>query len=40
MQGNLCPLIYIDTYMDEITIKTPNPKCRLYLFLIDFIDWR
>ncbi len=27
--------------MDLITtIKTPNPKCRLYWCLIDFIDWR
>jgi hypothetical protein len=27
----------------EITathIKTPNPKCRLYWRLIEFIDWR
>ncbi len=28
------------TYMDQISIKTPNPKCRLYWRLIDFIDWR
>ncbi len=26
--------------MDEIIIKTPNLKCRLYLCLIEFIDWR
>ncbi len=26
--------------IDEITIKTPNPKCRLYWCLIEFIDWR
>ncbi len=26
--------------MDQIAIKTPNPKCRLYWCLIDFIDWR
>ncbi len=26
--------------MDQITIKTPNPKCRLYWGLIEFIDWR
>ncbi len=26
--------------MDEGTIKTQNPKCRLYLCLIKFIDWR
>ncbi len=25
--------------IDEITIKTPNPKCRLYWWLIEFIDW-
>ncbi len=26
--------------MDQITIKTPNPKCRLYWHLMEFIDWR
>jgi|LakMenE01Jun11ns_1017448.scaffolds.fasta_scaffold7920011_1 hypothetical protein len=26
--------------MDEGTRKTPNPKCRLYWCLIEFIDWR
>ncbi len=26
--------------MDEITIKTTNPKCRLYWCLIDFTDLR
>ncbi len=26
--------------MDQITIKTPNPKCRLYWCSIEFIDWR
>ncbi len=26
--------------MDEGTIKTQNPKCRLYWCLIGFIDWR
>ncbi len=26
--------------IDQITIKTPNPKCRLYWFLIEFIHWR
>jgi hypothetical protein len=26
--------------MDQISIKTPNPKCRLYWCLIEFIDWR
>ncbi len=23
-----------------ISINTPNPKCRLYWCLIEFIDWR
>ena len=27
------------TIMDQISIKTPNPKCRLYWCLIEFIDW-
>jgi hypothetical protein len=26
--------------MDYITLKTPNPKCRLYWCLIGFLDWR
>jgi hypothetical protein len=26
--------------MDEISIKTPNPKSRLYWCLTEFIDWR
>jgi hypothetical protein len=26
--------------MDERTIKTSSPKCRLYWCLIEFIDWR
>ncbi len=26
--------------MDTLTIKTPNPKCRLCWCLIEFIDWR
>ncbi len=48
------PLLYIEYYMDlcmdEWTIKTPNPICRLFFFdlltdfaafcLTDFIDWR
>jgi hypothetical protein len=25
---------------DEGTMKTENPKCRLYWCLIEFIDWR
>jgi hypothetical protein len=26
--------------MDQGTIETQNPKCRLYWCLIEFIDWR
>jgi hypothetical protein len=26
--------------MDEGTIKTPNPKCHLHWYLIEFIDYR
>ncbi len=26
--------------MDQISLKTPNPKCRRYWCLIEFIDWR
>ncbi len=26
--------------MDQITIKTPNPKCRISWCLIEFIDWK
>ncbi len=26
--------------MDQISIKTPNPKCRLYCCLLEFVDWR
>jgi hypothetical protein len=26
--------------MDQLTIKKPNPKCRLYWCFIEFIDWR
>ncbi len=26
--------------MDEGTIKTSNPKCRLYWCFIEFLDWR
>ncbi len=28
-----------DTTMDQISIKTSNPKCCLYWCLIEFIDW-
>ncbi len=24
--------------MDQITLKTPNPKCRLYWCLVEFMD--
>ncbi len=24
---------------DQITIKTPNPKCRLYWCSVEFIEW-
>jgi hypothetical protein len=27
-------------FIDQIFIKTPNPKCRLNWCLIEFIDWR
>ncbi len=30
----------VTTSMGEGTIKTQNPKCRLYWCLIEFIDWR
>ncbi len=26
--------------IDQIAIKKPNPKCRLYWCFIEFIDWR
>ncbi len=26
--------------MDQISIKTQNPKCRLYWCSVEFIDWR
>ncbi len=29
-----------DRGMDQITIKTPNSKCRHYWCLIEFRDWR
>ncbi len=32
--------VHIQYVMDQITIKTPNPKCHLYWCLIEFIDWR
>jgi hypothetical protein len=30
----------VTTSMEEGTLKTQNPKCRLYWCLIEFIDWR
>ncbi len=30
----------VKAHMDQINIKTPNPKCRLYLCFIEFLDWR
>jgi hypothetical protein len=34
-------LLYLIGFrMYQITVKTPNPKCRLYWCLIEFIDWR
>ncbi len=32
------PVLYSAPNMDQISKKTPNPKCRLYLCLIEFID--
>ncbi len=32
-------LFYL-TVMDQISIKTPNPKCRLYRCLLEFVDCR
>ncbi len=49
-EGKCCPppplpqanlnLAFIYRLIDQITIKTPDPKCRLYWCLIEFIDWR
>jgi hypothetical protein len=36
--GDLTP--YLTYGMNHITIKTRNPKCRLYWCLKEFIDWR
>jgi hypothetical protein len=38
--GLLSPKSWIVMPMDQITIKTPNSKCRLYWCLIELIDWR
>ncbi len=32
--------VQLPRVMDQITIKTPNPKCHLYWCFIEFIDWR
>jgi hypothetical protein len=44
MEGSKQPVRQIskrrDDTMDKISIKTPNPKCRLYWCLIEFLDWR
>jgi hypothetical protein len=36
------PICYISfvALMDQISTKTPNPKCRLYWCLIELIFWR
>ncbi len=34
------PNFVIGWVIDQITIKRPCPKCRLYWCLIEFIDWR
>ncbi len=34
-----CVQVNLET-MDQISIKTPNPKCRLFWCLVEFIDWR
>jgi hypothetical protein len=26
--------------MDQISVRTPNPKCRLYWCFLELIDWR
>ncbi len=32
--------MFVFKSMDQISIKTPNPKCCHYWCLIEFIDWR
>jgi hypothetical protein len=34
----LCWFLRHET-IDQITLKTPNPKCRLYWCLTEFTDW-
>ncbi len=39
--GRGCEIIYLEIrHLGKITIKTPNPKYRLYCWLIELIDWR
>ncbi len=42
--SQLCPTPTIGPVSDPshhgLNYKTPNPKCRLYWYLIEFIDWR
>ncbi len=33
-------IIYSPSFPMDSSIKTSNPKCRLYWCLTDFIDWR
>ncbi len=33
-------LIFYIGIVDLLTTETPNPKSRLYWYLIEFIDWR
>ncbi len=35
-----CRVLSLVSGLNQITIKTPKPKCRLDWFLIEFIDWR
>jgi hypothetical protein len=39
-QRDLFLISFLPSTMDQITIKTPNPKCRLCWCLIEFIDWK
>ncbi len=31
-------LVFVHT-IDQLTMKTPNPKCRLYWWLKEFLEW-
>jgi hypothetical protein len=37
--ASISPPTVLPLPIDQTTIKTPNPKCRLYWCLIEFIDW-